>query len=388
MSGLTPELADIVRTLAGPDLAATLAARLGAEFVVPNTVSQQESSSADTNGTPPRVLADLVVSDDLTDDELRCLLDFDDPHVDAWLFADRRLDDAERRRMLSGVRRDGRPGPVGAPLLDLLWNADMRRFEPRLPLAITSGDPDVAAVIVNRFELRTEAGRLRLVTGVWQRRGAAEARRVLHAASFPPATADVIEKALASPDGLDDLRARLATEEDPQQLCVSLRALTEDHESHVRQLVAEGTALPWEALLRTHAADPLRYALHVALAGQPDCPRQLLLDLVAAGLPTYEAKSAWLDEALAAGRLTPTDLLTHARPTARSLALLLADTHRDLRARWPTSLPLPAVRDLFHARLGTDTDAWAVAVRLLPEFRGSIPELLTTATAATHREAV
>lgn len=407
MGGITPELADVVRAIAGPDLAAALAARLGTEFAAlapaANTEAEQRSSSTrgDT-ATHPRVLAGVVAPDtrptapspeetaarpDLADDELRALLDLDDPHVDARLFTNPRVDDAERRRMLTGVRRDGRPGRVGAPLLDLLWTTDLRRLAARLPLAITSGDPGVATVIVSRLDLRTEAGRLRLITGVWHRYGAAEARRVLHAASFPAAPTEAIEKALASPGGLDELRTRLAAEEDPEHLCASLRALTDDPRTAVEQLAAEGTALPWEALLRDHAADPLPHELRIALAELPDCPRELLLGLIAAGLPA-DRESAWLDAALTAGRLTPTDLLTSARPAARSLALLAADTHRDRRARWHTPAADPDVSTLVRTGLGADPDAWAVAVRLLPDFEGSLPELLTTATAATHREAV
>ncbi|UGQ12811.1 hypothetical protein LO772_04090 [Yinghuangia sp. ASG 101] len=403
MGGITPELAGLVRDVAGPGLAATLAARLGPEFAAPaatsaNTPAAHGRSASRAAG---RVFTGLIIDPgdrppalspeeaarraDLTDDELRSLLDLDDPHVDARLFANPRLDDAERRRMLSGARRDGRSGRVGAPLLDLLWSTGLHRFTARLPLAIASGDPDVATAVVSRVALHTEAGRLRVITGVCRRYGAAEARRVLRAASFPAATADVIAKALGAPDGPAELRERLAAEEDPEHVYGSLRALTEDHDAHVRQLVTEGTVLPWAALLRGHAADPLGHALHVALARQPDCPTRLLLDLLAAGLPDAR-ESAWLDAALAAGRLTPHDLLTHARPAAGSLALLLADTHHERRSRWPTPAPPPDVRGLFHARLGTDTDAWAVAVRLLPEFHGSITELLTTATAATHEK--
>lgn len=42
-----------------------------------------------------------------------------------------------------------------------------------------------------------------------------------------------------------------------------------------------------------------------------------------------------------------------------------------------------ALRDLTAHHLGGDVDAWVVALQLLPEFSGSLPELLSTAGAAT-----
>ncbi|WP_436789101.1 hypothetical protein [Yinghuangia sp. YIM S10712] len=405
MDRISPQLAGVVFGFAGPDLTPTLVARLGRGYFAPTDAvdgADAKPPRPDPRADTPRVLTGPVPDrdhqalppeerarrPDLTGVELRRLLDLDDPRVDARLFVNPRLDDNERRRMLSGMRRDGSRTRVGAALLDLLWTTDTRRLRRLLPPALTSGDPGVAEAIVSRLELRSDGGRLRLVIAVWERHGRTAARRVLDAASFPATTTELIDKALARPSGLDDLRRHLAADEAPEKLAGRLRRHTNGNNAYVAQLVAEGCVLPWDALLRSHRTDPFPRALHVSLAEQPDCPRPLLLDLLAVGVSTATVQSPWLDDALAQGRLTPVDVLAHAQPAVATLDLLVGDGFRDRRIRWKTATAHPSTRDLFRARLGTNPDAWAVAVRLLPEFVGSISALLTTAAAATRTEAV
>jgi hypothetical protein len=405
MSSIDPELADIVLGIAGPDIASAVVARLGGEFAAPeprrsylDEVMDHLTGRGDGVGTRPRILFGFASGDDpgesgddpeerarrgdLADDEIQHLLDLDEPGVDARLFVNPRVDDTERRRMLAGIRRDGRQGPVAAQLLDLLWSADIHRVRRWFSLAFASGDPEVALAIVGRVELRTEAGRLRLITAVWSRNGRDAARRVLDAASFSPDAKEAFGKALESADGLDELRQRLAAEEDPRHIVRFLHELYE--EPRVAQLTAEGGALPWDELLRAHRENPLPKHLHAALAERPECPRALLLGLLAAGLSDdLDDDAPWLDAALARGDLSPEDVLTHARPACRSLTLLTSDEYINRRARWNASTPRAAAGELFHERLAERTEAWAVAIRLLPEFFGSVPELLGTAVAST-----
>jgi hypothetical protein len=407
-NGTGPGLSGVVARLAGPAVAPALAARLGEEAGI-----AWERAGTGPGGPPddadgPGVLPDLrppwdpswdpprdggrddpaarAARPDLTGDEIAALLALDRPDVDARLFTHPRLPDAERARLLAGVRHDGRRGDVPAPLLSVLWGAELGRCRRWLAAGMTSGDVEVALVIVRRLALRTEAGCLRVVTSVWDRHGPDAAGRILAAASFPPATRALVEEALAAPEGLAALRARLAGEEDPARVADALLALGEDHDDHVERVTAEGGTLPWAELVRAHRAAPLPYDLHTALVRQPGCPRELLVDLPGRGLPDpgYDGAPPWLDDLLVRGVLTPGDVLAHARPASVVLRLLAGEEWRTHRSRWAADPPFAEVRAPFAAALGTDIEAWTVALRLLPGFAGSVPELLTTATAAVR----
>ncbi|MDI2131569.1 hypothetical protein [Yinghuangia seranimata] len=327
---------------------------------------------------------ELALRPDLTPGELSALLALDEPDVDARLFGHLALDDRERRRMLDGIRSDGSRGPVGTPLLDVLWTMDLARLRRMLPLAIESGDPGVASVIVGRLEPQTESGRLRPIVAVWTRHDAEAAGRLLASASYPAAHTEEIARALAAPDGLDVLRARLAELADPAYIVASLRRLAHDRQSWwIEHIAAEGGVFPWAELLRSHQEDPLPDALRNALTALPDCPKELLITRLRKGLPEEGKADPWLDAALEAGALSPHDLLRHVSPAASALTLLRAPEHHDRRARWHASTTSEPTGDLFRATLGTDLDAWVVAVRLVEQFPGSIVELLETSRAAT-----
>lgn len=401
MTGIDEELTALVLELAEPAVAAAVVRRLGADYVPLTRPTADTAPAAGGTGAAaarivtgpvpgPRMAGgretaspeDLARCDDLGDAEIQRLLAMDAPGVDAVLFANPRLSDEERRRMLSGVGPDGRPTPVHQRLVDLLWTAETRLLRRWLPLAVGSGDPAVAEVVLGRRVLHTEAGRLRLVAAVWEGHGPEAARTVLDGAGFPAGTVAAIEAALDAPSGLVDLRRRLAVEESGPRIAADLLALTDKHEWYVEQLVDEGTVLPWEELLRLHRESPLPYDAHRALAARPDCPRVLLLDLLRAGLPDLDDETPWLERALALGTVSPHDLFTYAGPAHRVLALLLSGDFASRRVWWEPSASRAEPGGLFRARLGTDEETWAVVLRLLPDFVGTVPELLETAVAA------
>ncbi|MCF2533939.1 hypothetical protein [Yinghuangia soli] len=329
--------------------------------------------------------AELALRSDLGPDELASLLALDDPEVDARLFGRSLLDDTERRRLLDGIRSDGTAGPVGTPIVDLLWRLDTLRFRRLLPLAIRSGDPAVAEVVVGRVELQTESGRLRPIVAVWARHGAEAARRILESSSYPAAHAKEIAQALADPDGLDVLRARIEVLADPASMIQAMRGVEADRQAgHVEQIAAEGGEFPWPELVRAHAEKPLPATLHGALAAVPGCPKEMLLLSLRAGSADDDGRAPWLDSALEQGVLSPRDLVEHMSPAASALEILEGPAGHDRRARWDAATARADLGVLFPAVLGEQADAWVVAVRMVGQFAGNICELLDTAVAMTH----
>ncbi|MDI2131671.1 hypothetical protein [Yinghuangia seranimata] len=426
MDEIDTELVGIVLGAAKRDVSAALIARLGAEFkesakkarkggtspmdaildrLARQAAAQRAAERADEASgghgatkaeARPRVIADLPPAPprpealspadlagraDLTADELRTLLDLDEPAVDARLFVNPAVPDEERVRMVAGIRRDGGTGPVGAPLLDLLWSADIRRLTKWLPFCVASGDLKVATAVVSRLELRTEAGRLRIAVAVWERGGPDAARRLRSAAGFPDDTDALLGEALDAADGLALLRARLAEEADPAALLDHLLHLVDPAWREVQDLTREGTVLPWDALVAAHERGEVTRPLYQTLAWHADCPRPLLLGMLGAELSLDDSELAVADALLVRGAVSPDDVLTLARPAANALLVLAGTDHRDRRARWHADTPRADLPALFAAALGTDTEAWAVAMRLLPDFAGSVPELLSTASA-------
>ncbi|MYS87581.1 hypothetical protein [Embleya scabrispora] len=431
MNSIDPSVVRAVFTLADPALAPALVQRLGTELVpalrvmaiVPTALTDAVRASGqaeliaaiegcearDARGTrvgrpmptaapplslpafagarPDRAAAEDPVEraarGDLTAAEVDALLDLDDPHVDARLFAGSLLSDAERARLLAGVRRDGTRGPVPGPLTTLLWEAELGRCAAWLVVGMTSGDPEVARVVVNRLPLRTEAGRLRVVVGVWTRYGRTPARRLPAEADFPADSRERIEDAFARRDGLAVLGARLSAEEDPERVVAYLRD-GEDQEQRERvdAILADGGDIPWAELLRSHRAAALPDPLHTRLAELPDCPHELSVALLARGLPEQARNERpWLHEALAHGRLSGADLLRYARPAPVVLSILAGTDDRTSPEWWASGAPRAEADALVDEYLGGNAEAWIVALRLFPEFAGTIVELLATARA-------
>ncbi|MGW1989193.1 hypothetical protein [Embleya sp. NPDC001921] len=434
MNSIERSVARAVFTLADPALVPVLVARLGAELApalramasVPAVLADAVRASGDAalsaaikarasgeagggrddrprpTTAPPLPMPAFVGSErsgvaespveraargDLAADEVDALANLDDPHVDAALFAGSLLSDAERARLLAGVRRDGTRGRVAEPLLALLWGADLGRCAAWLAAGTTSGDPEVARVVVNRLPLRTEAGRLRVIVGVWTRYGVDEARRVLAEADFPADVREPIEDAFALRDGLSLLRARLIAEEDPERVAALLCEAAREGEDRgqrgrVDAILADGGSLPWAELIRSHRAAALPLVLHDRLAEAPDCPHELLVAMLARGLAARSREERpWLHEALAAGRVSGADLLRHAHPAPVVLSVLAGTDARTLPEWWASGAPRAEANALVEEFLGADVEAWIVAMRLFPEFTGTIPELLATARA-------
>ncbi|MFD3699557.1 hypothetical protein ACFWUZ_26045 [Streptomyces sp. NPDC058646] len=150
--------------------------------------------------------------------------------------------------------------------------------------------------------------------------------------------------------------------------------------------VAAGTA-PGPPSASTAGAGPdLAEAVAALAPASPEPVGGVQRELALASLAVPNAMGdlredvRWVRACLDAGLLTGTDVIDHKAPAAWALdeAHWLGDVdHPDRHDRPRAVLAARAEADrLFADALGTDADAWWGAARSLPEFAGTLPELL------------
>ncbi|MGW1373577.1 hypothetical protein ACWD6P_04765 [Streptomyces sp. NPDC002446] len=332
------------------------------------------------------VMAEAQIAGSGLWDRVPALLDRDDPRVNARLFETVWLTREQRARILAGVGRDGTRVPLDDRIPALLKECHLGENREWITAGIASGDPEVVDIVLARIRLYTEAGRLRVVIALWERQGPDAVREILRPARFtghkhpwPQRTQHVVHQALDAPEGLKDLRVRLAAEEEPAHVAAYLRNGTADtvgiRTERIRNVVQEGGELPWAELVRANADTPLPDGLLAALTERSDCPRELYLELLRRTALLDELRPWGLRSPLREGTITTADLLRHL-PVAEDLLYFATDAPPEAWARG-----LVEARKLTRQHLGTDVEAWAVALRLLPGFQGTLPELLATAAA-------
>ncbi|WP_438489835.1 hypothetical protein [Streptomyces sp. S186] len=356
----------------------------------------------------PSAQVAMAGSQALSEGKVRALLDLDEPAVDAMLFRYGPLDRTEHERLLAGfLRAGGRREAVPEELLAALDDPDAAYDRTQLAAGLGSGDLGVAHRVLARLRpLQLPASRLRLLVAVWERSGPDAVREILATDHLPVALRHCTERQLASPDGLAELRSQLAEAESPEAL---LAYLTEpaDHpreRERLQQLCDEGATPPWQALSAARDAGTLSDELLDALVELPDCPRALLLAALEK-TPVWGAD--WLRAALGSGRLTHTDVLMYAAPARAALHTLQqypderpgdephggeptgekphrAEPSEPYGADPPPHPVCVQAELLTREHLGTDVDAWARCLQLLPTFAGTLPELLAAAKAPTR----
>ncbi|MEU0807725.1 hypothetical protein [Streptomyces sp. NPDC005970] len=375
------------------------------------------------------VLAGIASSWELPETTIAELLRHDDPEINAKLYIHTPLSPEQRRQILSGRRTDPDSGEGPLPLTEEVF-AELRDSGRRhwlLP-ACEAGDPRLARILLGKVKLHTLAGQLRLLERLWAQHGAEEVRALLDETEFPErrskkhplpaATHKIARSALESAGGLAELREQLARAQSPASRAAFLRAAGEgrrDQLAAAMERLAEetGPGLPWEELMAEHGREPLPDALLVELAKRDDFPGELRVDVRLAEvrlehnahphrltgprptalellrhhqLPRY-FRQEWLDKAVSYGQLSLSEVLHEARPA------IVAATYL---SKYPANRPQEAgaggtdeqfrrarreAVDLIASHLGKDPEAWAVALRLMPEFTGTLPELLTTTAA-------
>ncbi|MFD7503690.1 hypothetical protein [Streptomyces sp. NPDC059850] len=367
-----------------------------------------------------------VASDfELPAEKIEELLLHDDPEINTKLYVYTALTDEQRRGILAGRRFGAAPGTEPLPITDELIKEIQvsGRRHWLLPIC-ESGDPRLARILLGKIKLHTLAGQLRLLVKVWERHGGEEVRGLLEETEFPErrsrkhplpkATHEIVRGALEAADGLTVLRAELERSRGPAGQVEFLRSQgsTVDLATPALERMAEetGPGLPWAELVREHERDPLPDALLVVLGHEDGCPEELRADCGVASLrldhdmhthkstgprpsplelvrhhplPRRHRRNEWLDRAARLGMLTPLDVLYEARPAGHAAAYLM---YRHDRARQgepdPAALAVGrAALELAATHLGEDPEAWALALRLLPDFTGTLPELLTTTAA-------
>ncbi|NUU26273.1 MAG: hypothetical protein HOV68_32940 [Streptomycetaceae bacterium] len=242
-------------------------------------------------------------------------------------------------------------------------------------------------------------------------------------AQAPPlrhGVAPMVRKALGDRDGRQTLGRFIEREGRTELLVERLRAFdahtgprwmdprTRKEPAGVRRLLllAPHEPLRWEMFLHEDDRIPWSAGTLAALYDQPDCPKRLRqryehaapgkrswegdrlpparhhrraarhaalghLHMVAAGLPSEEARSAY-----AKGLLSAPTIIAETPSAQSALAVFTVFTGERLNTA------RTAIGKLTAEHLGEHIEAWAVALRLLPEFSGSLPELLRTARAA------
>ncbi|MGW1997899.1 hypothetical protein [Embleya sp. NPDC001921] len=306
------------------------------------------------------------------------LLDLDEPEINALLFQYGSLPAAERRRILAGRPRSAdrhNEIPVADRLVDtVLSGYELVDVRERLLDCVYSGDATLVRILLGRAKVYTEVARLRLLARLWERQGPTAVEALLDETDFPrrrsakhplpPQTLDTAREALARPDGLAYLQDKLADALTPEAVAGYLigkgGAAVGDR---IERVTEEIGPIPWAAVARRHTDKPLDPAALEALAEHDDCPTELLRALIHRSIDDLP----WRLRGTLRDRLDAAELAAEARPARAALPLV----------------PAEDVRPLITAPLGDSVESWAVAARLLPDFPGSLTELVHTAAAIT-----
>ncbi|MQY14189.1 hypothetical protein SRB5_43510 [Streptomyces sp. RB5] len=358
------------------------------------------------------------------------LITYDDPEVNAALFLHTNLTDAQRRHVLAGLRwKQGAATPAAErlPLTPALLQGlrESARRNWLLP-ATESGDPDVCRILLGnqRVKVHTDPQHLLMLVRLWERHGPDEVRALLDETDFPPRkkgkhpvppqVREAAQAALDASDGLEVLRAAQAAAAGPAGLVDHLRINGPQRDlAKYLDLWAEenGSAeLPWAGLLAAHRAEPLDDRLLVDLHRLEGCPADLVEATATARLrlshrnytprkgkrpptlpemlrtlplPEYAGRDNWPAEALHSGQVTAADILRDAFPALACVTYLGDETPAQDTRPWAHAVAelVEAMGALVREHLGDDPEGWTMALRLMPDFGGTLPDLLATAKA-------
>ncbi|MDH6109436.1 hypothetical protein P3T36_000207 [Kitasatospora sp. MAP12-15] len=127
----------------------------------------------------------------------------------------------------------------------------------------------------------------------------------------------------------------------------------------------------WPAVLRAHQDSPFPGYARWALSQRIDCPAELRARFGESPRYRHRLREAGIFDG-------PAEYVQAAAPAAEVLRLLGIG-----RWAYPGRLAQAGavLRPLVHADLGTHLEAWAVLAQLLPDFVGTLPELIRTAGA-------
>ncbi|UGQ09003.1 hypothetical protein LO772_18695 [Yinghuangia sp. ASG 101] len=350
----------------------------------------------------PDLTGALVRQIDTTPAHFAALLRLNDSQVNSALI--RHHDDPETADAVFRTAR--RDAPRTVPLTPATRRELMLGHLPpsRLAGAVHGHYPQLIRTAFTTLRRTLGTARcLHGLLGLWETQGPAGVRHPDTAEGLDDAVEAVRRDALGAHDSGRDgaavLREALARHEAPEALIEEIR----------REPDLAAPSYPpgfWPAAVAAHTRDPLpRHAL-LRLARAPHCPAPIGLSACRAGHPHelggrsrayaltalthhplpppeyigYGTANSWCLEALTRGLVDIREVVELGH-SARHLFDLL-DTVRavlpDQHARAEAHITVLTARTL-----RTDPEAWTVAAHLLPDFVGTLPELLTTVAAVT-----
>ncbi|MDI2127819.1 hypothetical protein [Yinghuangia seranimata] len=364
----------------------------------------------------PDLTGSLVRAADRAPASVARLLALHDPEVNSALLVHHpRVDVA--LAVFAATRRDA---PRTVPLAprarqELLYGPDQPLR--RAAAAMHGHYPQLIRGAISRYgTLLGTAGLLRGCLSIWECQGPGALRDPELTASLGPEAGRAVAEALAAADGVDGtigghgvdphgtglalLRAAVAHHERPDVLLDAIRRSPD---------LASLPVPPgfWPAAAEAHARMPLPSRVLTRFVEHPDCPDGLALDacaqlpdladtlggrsrafaLTAARHPLPQAeyfgvsaRNSWYLTALALGHLHPEEFVELTHPAAHVLGNL-GELRPTLPEAWQAATA--HVARLLTDVLGDDLEAWTVAAHLLPDFAGSLPELLDTVKAVT-----
>ncbi|RCV50383.1 hypothetical protein [Marinitenerispora sediminis] len=338
------------------------------------------------------------------------LMRLDEPEVNAQLFLRASATAPQRERLLSGRPFDparGTPLPLDPGLVEHL----LRRsggWRPRDP--VDCADPRLLRHILRHIRVRGVVPQLRLLLNAWERHGPAEAKALIEEKLQPVTysrnpfrreTKAAMKKLLAAEDpdsALVELRRKVAEGESAAWQIDAIRKEAWDN----AELYREAHPWHWDELWKEHQREPFSVMSLAGLVNIPECPDTFRREAAR----TEQARDQWRDDAFS--RLASHLPLPEPPPGTVTLpsgsgGTAGADLPDPDRARWsarlandvPAENVLTQIADdsaadsarqelavLLRATLDGNPEAWVLALRMLPEFSGSVAELLGTAAAA------
>ncbi|GAB2942125.1 hypothetical protein GCM10027280_33410 [Micromonospora polyrhachis] len=330
---------------------------------------------------------------------IEALAALDDPATNFGLLYQPQATARQRHRLVNGIPF----GPARTEPLTVNLDPDLDKViaegpgrEYLLPLQYHD-DPGVAQECVRRTGL-PQNRMLRLIIDWWELDG--HPNRILERlpASIQVGVRKLVTELVDAPDAdeaLDRLRAAAYEAESPKQAVRRMRGGTAP-----RTLRAEGFRWDWDFLVEAHREKPFEpYILHLlrALPGCPELLRDAALragsDATAPVLTTAEQRAhkalaggktpadvlakrpvaAWVEHVVQCGDLLPVDVLRSGHPAREALSIdRVDDTFRTELAA------------LVDKHLAGRPDAWQLVLAMLPDFAGTVPELLSTAALAAE----
>ncbi|GIG64041.1 hypothetical protein [Phytomonospora endophytica] len=339
------------------------------------------------HGTPALRQAFVRARGKLDVGELQRLFDLDEPDLAGALALRRPMSSAQVAHVMSG-RAFAAHVPGGQ-----VYPAELReRFLATTGgwtgrHAVTCADPEVQRHILRHVRVRGIVPQLRLLLDLWERAGKAAMLALVEAdldplkytrAEFQGGVVKRVRKMAEADDEeaeKEALRAYLAERETPAWQIKRLGGSDNFHRESHGWFLAEIAASPARNRLGLLSGSGEG---HVA-AGDPT-PRRALeagatLAETLAMYPSTDPDDTrrWLVAAVSAGLVTWAEAFAVVTPASH----VLAATVDDAPDRW-----LPDLRDVVPG-LDLSAEAQLVALRLLRDFAGTVPELLATAVAVT-----